>query len=72
MSELDINSFESGSKKRIIIGHLTQEVIDFLNLNILPCNIVLWDDRYKYIEKHKNDFSSEEVFYRHIKQIHSI
>jgi len=36
MSELDINSFESGSKKRIIIGHLTQEVIDFLNLNILP------------------------------------
>lgn len=68
MTELDTDLFNKGLK-RVIIGQLTQEVIDFLNLKRLPCDIVLWNDRLKYIEKHKKDFSTEDDFYRHIKQI---
>ncbi len=58
--------------KKIIIGTLSQEIIELLNLSREPGNIILWQDRLKYIEKHKSDFDSEEEFWTHIRQIPNI
>ena len=58
--------------KKVLIGTLTLEIIEFLNLNREPGNIVLWEDRLKYIEKHKNDFDTDIEFLRHIEQIPNI
>lgn len=51
------------------IGVLTKELIDLLNLNCDTCDIILWEDRFKYIEKHKYHFKSEIDFERHIAAI---
>jgi len=70
-NKLDLSMFEKGYKK-VKIGFLTQEVINFLNLKLQPCDIVMWYDRVKYTEKHKKDFDNEEDYYRHIEQIPNI
>ena len=70
MDELDINYLKN--KKKIKIGELTPEVIDILNLNDKPRNITMWADRLEHCEKHKEDFSSEEDYYKTIKCIPSI
>ena len=62
---LDINKLKTGFNS-IKIGELTFEVIKILNLNRTPCDIILWEDRFKYIEKHRIDFSSDEEFDKHI------
>ena len=58
--KLNIDDFND--KCRLIkIGKLTNEVIDFLKKNcsnplldkLHECDILLWDNRIKYIEKHK-------------------
>lgn len=69
--ELDIGIFDTNCRK-IVIGTLTQDVINFLKLGRKPGNILLWDDRFKYIEKHKSYFLSEEDYIKHIKQIPEI
>lgn len=69
--KLNIKNFDNGIKC-IEIGKLTDEIIKFLNLSRSPGNIVLWDDRFKYMEKHKNDFKSEEEYYRHIQELPNI
>ncbi|MCR1899016.1 PBECR2 nuclease fold domain-containing protein [Irregularibacter muris] len=71
VDKLDVFLFKKEVKK-IIIGRLSAEVIDYFNLNCSPCNIVLWADRLKYTEKHKTDFKSEQEYYRHIEEIPNI
>ena len=68
---LDIKTLNAGFSC-IKIGALSQEVINLLNLNRNKCDIILWEDRFKYIEKHKEDFKSEQEFYEHISQIPEI
>lgn len=69
--KLDLNIFNSGVKV-VKIGQLTKDIIDFLDLQCIPCDIVLWHDRLEYIEKHKSDFESEVDFYKHIELIPDI
>jgi hypothetical protein len=70
-NKLDIDSLKKGFVT-IKIGILTKEVIDLLGLNRNECSIILWEDRFHYIEKHKSDFKNEEDFYKHISQIPDI
>ncbi len=70
-NKLDLSIFNTGVKS-LIVGYLTDEMIAFLKLNRKPCNILLWEDRLKYMEKHKKDVKSEEDYYKHIEQIPNI
>lgn len=70
-TKLDINALKNGFKT-IKIGVLTKEVITLLGLNRNECDIILWEDRFQYIEKHKVDFKTEDDYYRHIAQIPDI
>lgn len=54
---------------KLIVGKLASDVISMLGLSVEPCDIVMWEDRYQYIQKHKNDFQSEENFYSCVKKI---
>jgi hypothetical protein len=69
--KLNIDLLQKGFKP-IKIGILTKEVIDLLELNRSECDIILWEDRFKYIEKHKYDFKTEDEFYKHIALIPDI
>jgi len=68
---LNINELNAGFSY-VKIGILTNQVINSLNLSKDECNIVLWEDRFKYIQKHKSDFKSEESFYKCVAQIPEI
>lgn len=65
---LNDSDFSPGFDK-LIIGKLTPEVISTLGLSTSPRDIVMWEDRYQYIQKHKSDFLSEENFSSCIKKI---
>ena len=59
---LNISELERGFIK-IKIGELSKEVIDKLKLNIKPCKIEMWGDRFEYIHKHlKNYEGGKEQF----------
>ena len=66
--KLNIDNLKLGFNS-IKIGVLTKEIIDLLGLNRDICDIILWEDRFKYIEKHKGDFKNEIDFERHIAAI---
>lgn len=68
---LDLNFPDKGLKK-VKIGELKQEVIDILNINRKPCNIIMWYDRLKYTEKHKSDFRTEEEYIKCMENIPNI
>lgn len=70
-NELDLDFYKSG-KNRIKIGELTQDIIDLLNIERKPCNIVMWAERLKYTEKHKINFKTEEEYYEAIRNIPNI
>ena len=58
---------------RIIIGRLTKEVISLLGLDRSECDIILWEDRLKYIQKHIIDFGdSIEDYEKHVELIPEI
>lgn len=64
--------FGKNGKTKIKIGELTQEVIDLLNIDRKPCNIVMWAERLKYTEKHKVNFNTEEEYKEAIRNIPNI
>jgi hypothetical protein len=68
---LDLNFLNAGFTS-IKIGKLSKEVISLLKLNRSECDIILWEDRFIYIEKHIQDFESEEAFENHISCIPDI
>jgi len=70
-SILDLN-FPEKCIDKVKIGELTSQVIDLLNIDRKPCNIVMWYDRLKYSEKHKSDFKSEADYFNCMKSIPSI
>lgn len=55
--------------KKLKIGKLTPDVISTLGITSSPRDIVMWEDRYQYIQKHKGDFQSEENFIACVKKI---
>jgi len=67
---LDIEAFKASSERRISIGKLTAEKINFLGLSRGEADIILWKDRIGYIEsKHKHQFSSVEEYERCVSSI---
>ncbi|WP_342416132.1 PBECR2 nuclease fold domain-containing protein [Paenibacillus sp. FSL R10-2782] len=66
--ELDLHM----TQENMVIGKLTQEIIDLLELPYEEKDIVLWKGRIKYLEKHQSDFPSEEAFIKHLKAIPSV
>lgn len=71
MEKLDIN-YLNKEKTFVKIGKLDKSIIDTLQLNCNSQDIVLWYDRFEYIQKHKSDFKSEEDFQKHIESIPDI
>lgn len=78
--KLDIELFDEG-QKYIVIGKLSDEVISFLKEknttnnsldNLKPCDILLWNNRIEYTEKHKGNFRTAEEYYRCIENIPNI
>ena len=65
---LNNSDFSPGFGK-LIIGKLTPEVISTLGLTTAPRDIVMWEDRYQYIQKHVKDFQSKENFDSCVRQI---
>lgn len=58
---LDISKLEYGFSS-IKIGELSEKVINQLGLNRDKCDIIMWEDRFKYIHKHICDFNTPENF----------
>lgn len=56
-----IQEFNAG-KKSIIVGKLTQNVINLLQIQHAPSDIVIWSDRYQHISKHEGNFKSLQSF----------
>ncbi|MBS4025342.1 MAG: hypothetical protein KGZ96_06660 [Clostridia bacterium] len=48
------------------IGLLKKDIINLLGLNLMETEIIIWKDRLKYIEKHKNDFKTESDYKKHV------
>jgi len=69
--KLDIIAFKKGLQVAKI-GVLTNDIISLTGLKRDVGDILLWQDRFSYLEKHKEDFSTEEEFYYHIEQIPDI
>lgn len=64
--KLDLNQIEDVK----VIGKLTTEIIELLEIEIdEEKNIVIWKDRLKYIEKHKEDFDDEETWKKHVEAV---
>lgn len=68
MNKLDLEFPKKGIKK-VKIGELTEKTIKLLKITRKPCDIVIWEDRLRYIEKHKKDFKDDETYYRCIEKI---
>lgn len=77
--KLDIENFSDNCRFQIV-GKLTNEVITFLRqnsnneiLNVLhETDILLWDNRIAYTEKHKGNFRTAEEYYRYLEDIPNI
>ena len=68
MGKLDVNKLKNGFDY-IPIGKLSTNIINLLGLKIKECEIGMFGDRLKYIEKHKDDFYSEEDFWKYTSSI---
>jgi len=60
------------TKNVYVVGTLTQEVMDLLNLNRTETSLLLGKDKILYTEKHKHQFVSEESYKKHIEAIPEI
>ena len=68
MNKLDINKLQT-EKQILKIGELTQEIIDLLQLDEKPRNIKIAYDRISHCNNHKNNFKSEESYFKSMKLI---
>lgn len=68
-SQLDLFDLDNLDKEVYTVGRITKAVIDLLGLAIDEKDILLWKDRLSYIEKHKDEFDSEEQYIEHVKAI---
>lgn len=66
--KLDLNS----KKEPKFVGMLMKIHIDILGLDMNEKQILIWNDRLKYIEKHKSDFDSEKEWKKHVESIPEI
>lgn len=77
--KLNVEKF-SDTHRFQIIGKLTKEVIDFLKQNsdndivdvLYPTDILIWDNRIEYTEKHKGNFKKADEYYRALEDIPNI
>lgn len=71
--KLDINSIlKADNNNPIKIGELNNEVINALNLNCSPRNILLTADRIYHCEKHKEQYKNEDSYNKSIESIPEI
>jgi hypothetical protein len=68
VNKLDINS----DKEPIYLGAINKDIIKLLDLSVSETGIIIWKDRIRYIEKHKQDFDSEEDWLRHVEAMPEI
>ncbi|WGT37997.1 PBECR2 nuclease fold domain-containing protein [Lysinibacillus sp. 1 U-2021] len=68
-NQLDLFDLDNLDKEVYTIGRITNEITDLLGLTVNKKEILMWKDRFTYIEKHKNDFDSEEQYIDHVKAI---
>lgn len=61
MYKLDINKMRE-NRQMLKIGRLTQDIINILDLDIVPCNIKFGYDRIEHCRQHINDFKSIKSF----------
>ncbi len=72
-NKLDINSIlKADNNNPVKIGELNKEVINALNLNCSPRNILLTADRIYHCEKHKNEYKNEHSYNQSISSIPEI
>lgn len=72
-NKLDINSIlKADNNNPIKIGELNEKVINILNLNCSPRNIILTADRIYHCEKHKNEYKDENSYNQSISNIPKI
>lgn len=77
--KLDIDKFSEQNRFQIV-GKISKEIIDFLKqnsdneiLNVLhETDILLWDNRIEYTEKHKGNFKTADEYYKYIEDIPNI
>lgn len=70
ISKLNINEMEN---KPYVVGVAKKETLAKVGVTITDeVDIVLWGDRLTHIEKHKEEFASEEEYKRHIESIPDI
>lgn len=75
INKLDVSVF-SDTCKSVIIGKLNQNLVDFiidkkpeLRGILKKTNIVLWDNRIEYTEKHKGNFKTPDMYYKYLSEI---
>lgn len=66
---IDLNNIE---KDVYTIGKITMNIINLLELEMEEKEIIIWKDRFDYIEKHKSDFDNEEQYKKHVEAIPDI
>lgn len=72
-NKLDINSIlKAENNNPIKIGELNYNVINTLNLNCSPRNILLAAERIYHCEKHKNQYKSEDSYKQSMSNIPEI
>lgn len=67
--EIELDNLDRNVYK---IGKLSMNVINLLELESDEREIIIWKDRFEYVEKHKDDFENEEQYKKHIEAIPSI
>jgi len=68
-NQLDLFDLDNLDKEVYTLGRITDEIIDLLGLTINQKDIIIWRDRFSYIDKHKNEFDNEEQYIEHVKAI---
>ncbi|QQP15001.1 hypothetical protein FJQ98_16790 [Lysinibacillus agricola] len=68
-NRLDLFDLDNLDKEVYTIGRITDEIIDLLGITINQKDIIIWRDRFAYIDKHKNEFDNEKQYIEHVKAI---
>ncbi len=71
--KLNVNSIlKANNNNPIKIGELSKKVINMLNLDYSPRNILLTADRIYHCEKHKSEYKDEDSYKKSIESIPDI
>lgn len=69
---MNIENTSVEKPRKMVIAKISEDVVSKFNLHEYSRDIVMWDDRLKYVEKHIKDYDSLEQFEEHIELIPNI